>query len=181
MKSHTFSSEGIVLGRKNFGESDRIISILSKDRGRVALIAKGVRRLTSKKRGHLEVFSHIKFQAIATGGLSIISEVETVDDYKEIRKSLAKVSLAYYFVEVIGKSTNEEEKNDKLYKLISTYFSKLRNEKKLKTLRKDFIYDIVTCLGFWPDGKVMSDPDDILENIVEKKMYSRRIGKKVLE
>src|ERR1700690_946462 len=100
MQQHGFSSEGIVLGRRNFGEADRILSIYSKDRGRISLIAKGIRRPKSKKRGHLEIFSLVRFQAIASRGIDLMTEADITDDFKAIRLSLPKVSLAYYFMEV---------------------------------------------------------------------------------
>ena len=95
MKPHSYTSEGIVLARRNYGEADRILSVYSKDHGRIALMAKGIRRPKSRKRGHVEVFSHVKFQSISGRGIDLMTEAEIVDDFKEIRKSLKKVSLAY--------------------------------------------------------------------------------------
>src|SRR3990170_878312 len=105
MKLHSYSSEGIVLARRNYGEADRILSVYTKNHGRVSLMAKGIRRPKSRKRGHLEIFSHVRFQAATGRGIDLMTEVEVIDDFKEIRRSLKKVSLAYYFCEVIGKIT----------------------------------------------------------------------------
>ena len=63
MKPRSYTSEGIVLARRNYGEADRILVIYSKNFGRVSYMAKGVRRPKSRKRGHIEVFNYIKFQA----------------------------------------------------------------------------------------------------------------------
>ena len=89
MLPHSYSEEGIVLARKNYGEADRIVSIYSQNHGRISSIAKGVRKLSSRKRGHLEVFSHIRFQAVNGKGLDLMTEVETVENFGEIRKSLS--------------------------------------------------------------------------------------------
>ena len=79
MTPHSFTSEGFVLARRNFGEADRIIDIYSKDKGKISLIAKGIRRPKSRKRGHLEIFSKISFQAINGKGMGILTEAETID------------------------------------------------------------------------------------------------------
>jgi len=181
MKPHSYSGEGIVLGRKNYGEADRILSVYSKDHGRIALIAKGIRRPKSKKRGHLEVFSLVKFQANSGHGIDMITEVDIADDFKEIRKSLPKVSLAYYFMEVIGKITHESEKNEELFDLILENLNKLKTETKLKEMRLDFILKLLTTMGYWPYGQKLSNPDEALEEVIERQIYSERVGKRMLE
>jgi DNA repair protein RecO (recombination protein O) len=180
MKLRSYSSEGVVLGRKNYGEADRILSVYSKDHGRIALIAKGIRRPKSKKRGHLEIFSLVKFQASAGRGIDIMTEAEIVDDFKEIRKSLPKVSLAYYFVEVVGKITHEGERNDELYALILTSLGKLKTATKLKQLRFDFILNLLTAMGYWPRGQKLPNPDEALEEVIERQVYSERVGRRIL-
>jgi DNA repair protein RecO (recombination protein O) len=181
MKPHAYTSEGIILGRINYGETDRIVSIFSKDKGRISLMAKGVRRPKSRKRGHIEIFSKINFQAVSGRGLDIMTEAEIVDDFKIIRGSLKKVSLAYYFMEVIGKITHEGEGNLGVYELLAESLEKLKTAKLLKKLRLEFLQDLVVILGYWPEGKMLSDPDRELEEIIERQIYSKRVGKRMVE
>lgn len=181
MRLHTYSSEGIVLARRNYGEADRIISIYSKDRGRLAFLAKGIRRPKSKKRGHLEIFSLLKFSATNSSGINLLVEVEMMEDFEEIRKSLAKISLAYYFCEVVGKITHEEERNEELYQYLLSALYDLSNTKRLKDLKHEFIERVLILLGFWPEGKKMDDPNKILEEVTERQIASARVGKRMLE
>ena len=176
----TYSDEGIVLARRNFGEADRILSIYSKNHGRVSTIAKGIRKTTSKKRGHLEIFSHIKFQIADGRGIGILTEVETLNSYEITRKDLKKVSLAYFFTEVIGKITHEYERNDGIFELTLNYLEKLQFEDHLRSLRMNFIYELLTITGFWPKGKKLLNPDEKLEEVVERGINSIRVGRKVL-
>mgnify|MGYP001160517940 CR=1 FL=1 len=180
MKPRAYSSEGIVLARKNYGEADRIISVFSKDKGRIALIAKGVRRPKSRKRGHIEVFSKVNFQAVSGRGLDIMTEAEMIDDFKNIRLSMRRVSLAYYFMEVIGKITHEGEGNIGVYELLTDSLEKLKTVKLLKKLRLDFIRNLIILLGYWPENKTLTDPDEKLEEIIERQIYSERVGKRML-
>ncbi len=177
----TYSSEGFVIARRKFSEADRIIILFTKDLGKISLIAKGVRKLTSRKRGGLEVFNHIKFSAVSTKSLDILTEVQVVNPLDEIRSDLKKISLAYYFCEVIGRITRDEETHRKLFEILGDYFEKLKTSKKLKTLRLDFIHEVLVNIGFWPNDRKMQNPDLILENIIERKMNSFRVGKKMLQ
>ncbi len=181
MQLRTYSSEGIILARRNFGEADRIVSVYSKDRGRIALLAKGIRRPKSKKRGHLEIFSLVRFAASQSRGIDLLVEAEMKDDFKRIRTSLPKISLAYYFCEVVGKITHEGEKNEDLFELIISYLSKLKTAKKLKDLRHEFVNELLILLGFWPEGKYLPDPDKVLEEVIEREIASARVGKRMLE
>ena len=177
MKPHSYTSEGIVLARRNYGEADRILVVYSKLHGRVSLIAKGVRRLKSKKRGHIEVFNLINFQAISGRGLDIMTEADVINDFKDVRISLKKVSLAYYFMEVIGKITHEGEANTGIFNLLKEGLEALKTTKELKKLRLDFILKLLTQMGYWPHGKVLDNPDQELEKVIERNISSFRVGK----
>jgi len=179
VKPKTFSDEGIVLARRNYSEADRILSVLSKNHGRLSLIAKGVRKPSSKKRGHIEVFSKIRFQAVRGRGLDLITEAESLDNFSEVRHNLKKVALAYYFMEVVGRTTHENEKHIELYSLVCKYLELLKTEVKLRNLRNKFVIEILTTQGFWPKGKILLNPDAKLEEVTERKINSFRVGKKL--
>lgn len=179
MKPKNYSSEGIILAQKKYGEADRILVIFSKKYGKLSFIAKGVRKLKSKKRGSLEVFNHIVFSAAKGRNLDIITEVETKNSFERIRKNLKKASVSYFFVETVGRLTKDEEKNIELFNLLLNYLKKLTKTKKLKELRNKFTYDVLVLLGFWPKGKTLLDPDSKLEEITERKINSVRVGKKL--
>jgi len=181
MKFRTYSSEGIILSRKNYSEADRILIVLSKHFGKLSLIAKGIRKIKSKKRGHLEIFSRVKFSAVKTNGMGIITEVETINDFNKVRTNLNKISLAYYFCEVVNKITHEDGHASTVYGLLSMALGQLEQETELKKLRMKFIYDLLTNMGYWPIGKKLIEADIVLDDVIERKINSVRVGKKVLE
>lgn len=180
MKPKRYSSEGIVLARRSYGEADRILIVYTKDFGKISTIAKGVRKPKSRKRGSLEVFSRVKFLAAAGRNLNIITETQIIDSYSLVRKDLSKTSLAYFFMEAVGRTSHEDEPNVDVYNLLVKYLSKLKTAEKLRQLRLDFILALLTLLGFWPKGKTMDNPDNILEDVVEREMSTVRVGKKLL-
>lgn len=180
MKPRSYTSQGIVLARRNFGEADRILVMYTKNFGRISLIAKGIRRPKSRKRGHVEVFSLVNFQATVGRGLDLVTEAELVDDFSEIRSSLNKVSLAYYFAEVVGRITHEGEPNIELFDLILKYLNKLKETNRLKILRMDFLLKLLITLGYWPGGKKLPDPDKELERVIERQVFSKRVGKRMI-
>ena len=55
----TFRLDALILKHMDYGEADRIVVVFSKERGKVRAIAKGVRKLHSRKAGHLEPFTNV--------------------------------------------------------------------------------------------------------------------------
>jgi len=96
VKPRRYSSDAIILSRKNYGEADRFLTVYSKNFGKLRLLAKGVRRPKSKKRGHIEVFSQLKFSASKGKGIDLITEAETIASFEVIRKDLKKVTVGNY-------------------------------------------------------------------------------------
>jgi DNA repair protein RecO (recombination protein O) len=180
VRLHTFSSEAIILSRKNYSEADRVLVIFTKDHGKLTLLAKGVRKPKSRKRGHIEIFSHIKFSASVGHTWDFITEVQTLNSFDKVRHDLKKVAVGYYLMDVVNKLTHEEERSEELYLLTLKTFLELETSDKLGSLRKNFITEALTVLGFWPEGKEMSDPDKVLEEVVERKINSVRVAKKLL-
>jgi len=181
MRQRHFSSEGIVLSRRKYGEADRIITILSKDFGKIRLIAKGVRKPKSRKRGSLEVFSLIKFTFTVTNYLKILTEVETLKFFPKIRRSLKATALAYFYLEILDSLTADEQKSENLFNILLQSLLAIEvEEKNLRSKRLDFIRKVLIALGFWPNGKKMSNPDEVLEKIMERKPLSIRVGKRIL-
>ncbi|HLE48756.1 MAG TPA: DNA repair protein RecO [Patescibacteria group bacterium] len=176
----SYSSEALVLLRRNYSEADRILTVYSSGYGKLSLLAKGVRKLRSRKRSSVEVFTLIKFSASKSKGMDIMTEAQTVTSYQNVRSDLKKVAVAYFFCETLEKVMPPNEENNAIFQITKSYFEELGKSSKLKTLRYNFISDVLVQLGFWPFGKKIPDPDRVLEQVVEKKMNSRKVGKKLL-
>lgn len=181
MIQRSFSTEGIILSRKNYGEADRMLNVFTRHYGKIFLTAKGVRKLKSRKRGHIEIFSRLKFSYSKKDDFIIMTEAELIDSYEKIRLNLKKTALAYYFIEVISKIIRENEKHEDLYEILLKFLDDLKNTGKLKNLRYKFIEEILISLGYWPQGKELPDPDSVLERVLERQINSKRVGEKIFQ
>ena len=172
-------SEAVVLSSRPFSEADKLITVFSKDFGKLTLLARGVKRTKSRKRGALEVFNQIKFFAHKSKGLPVMTEVEVINNFTKVREVLKRVAVAYFLVEVVAQATREEEPNQDVYYLLVVSLDKLSNEKKLKELRSEFSIKLAERLGFIPEGQFVPNSDELIENIIERKLGSVRVGKKL--
>lgn len=176
----SFTTQGFILKKSNRSEADRVFTLFTKDLGKITAIGKGVRRLGSKKRGHLEVFSKIKVSISQSGDFYYISEATTLDNYIANKRSLNKVSLGYYFLELVDKLTQLNEADLKLYSLLEKYLSLLSDFENLKKLRSSFVKDVLIALGYWRDEFKILNVDNLVSDVVEKNINSLRVGKRIL-
>ena len=76
-----YRDEGVVLRAQKLGEADRIVTLLTRDHGRVRAVAKGVRRTSSRIGARLEPFSHVDVQFYTGRTLDGVTQVETIASY----------------------------------------------------------------------------------------------------
>lgn len=88
--SRTYKTEGIILKRINLGEADKIITLYSRHYGKIRCIAKGIRNITSRKGGNLELFNRVAIFLAKGKNLDIITEVQLLDSFSGFRQDLKK-------------------------------------------------------------------------------------------
>jgi len=79
----TYRDEAVVLRTHKLGEADRIITFLSRGRGKIRAVAKGVRRTSSKFGARLEPFSHVDLQFAEGRTLDVVTQVESLHAFGE--------------------------------------------------------------------------------------------------
>ncbi len=181
MSLMTYTSRGVVLFTRDIGEADRVVTIFSDKFGKKALLAKGVRKLSSRKRGHLKPFNCVTFTAVSGKSMDLITETTSLNEFGVIGTSLNKMTLAFYICEIVAKTTNEGEPNSEVFDHLMSTLSRIEASKKLKEVRLDFVVGLLEILGYIPKNEVFGDPFVLLENVIEKQVYSERVGKRVLQ
>jgi DNA repair protein RecO (recombination protein O) len=111
----TYRTEGIVLRGRDLGEADRILTLITPDRGKVRAVAKGVRKMTSKKAGHLEPFCRCALLLARGRDLDIVAQVETLEAFTHLRSALDLLGPAYYLAELVDTFAEEESESRALY------------------------------------------------------------------
>lgn len=99
---------GIVLTRTDFGEADRILTMLTPDNGKVRLLAKGVRKPTSKLAGGIELFSVSNITYLQSSGeLKKLVSSRLITHYGNIVRDIDRTMLAYALLKNLNRATEE--------------------------------------------------------------------------
>lgn len=122
-----YNTDAIVLRRSDFGEADRLLTVFTPRRGKLRLVAKGVRKTKSRKAGHIELFMHTTMQVAAGRNLDIITQADTVEAFRVLREDLDKISHAYYIAELIDKFTEEGDPAYPIFELLALTLARLND------------------------------------------------------
>lgn len=98
-----YRTEGIITHTRNYSESDKIIKILSKDKGMISAIAKGSRKTKSKLAGRIDIFCKNSFYLSKGKSLDLVSQADIVSNYYQLRSDYEKVTNASYVLSIINK------------------------------------------------------------------------------
>jgi DNA repair protein RecO (recombination protein O) len=118
----TFRTEAIILRRTNYGEADRILNLLTPERGKVSAIAKGVRKPKSKLAGGLELFATCDLTILrGKSDMGTVSSARLEKFYGDILKDYDHMQLAYELVRLINKATETVSEPEFYYLLRDSF------------------------------------------------------------
>ncbi|HDS30528.1 MAG TPA: DNA repair protein RecO, partial [Firmicutes bacterium] len=110
-----FITEGIVTGVRRYGEADRLITIFSRDRGKIGAIAKSSRKPKSTIRGASEAFVKARFELAEGKSLAIVRSAEIVDPHLQIRDNWRSLQFAGHVAEIVNKMSEDGVPDPDLY------------------------------------------------------------------
>ncbi len=176
----TYKTESFILRQRPFGETDRLLTVYSKHYGKIHCLAKGVRRLKSRKAGALELFNLSNLFFAKGKNLDLITEAVLVNNFSSWRRNLARVGVAFYFVELVDKLNAEEQPNRQVFDLLEESFSRLKDE-KLASLVQEFEKELLIVLGFGvPENRHRPGSlRDYIEEVIERPINTPRIVKQL--
>ena len=170
--------EGIVLKRQNIGEADRILTVLSKESGKIQVKAPGVRRMPSRRSPHIEPLNHSMFSLYTSSRafLPLVTEVQTLDSFSHIKTNLSSIGVAYYICELVNGLCPDGQENIDIFFNLKLTLSNLGNI-ETKLLVKNFERNLLEGLGFWTEAKLLEteEPYGVMERLLERKLKTTRI------
>jgi len=148
---HSLRVEAVVLRHLDYGEADRLLTLYARQLGKTRAIVKGARKLTSRKAGHLEPFTHVKLQLAAGRDLFIVSQADTVDAYLPLRENLILTGHASYVIELLDRFTYEEHlENPTLFRLLTETLARLASKSDPWLAIRYYEMRLLDELGFRP-------------------------------
>ncbi|MBC7264002.1 MAG: DNA repair protein RecO [Chloroflexi bacterium] len=153
-KPRLYRTEAIVLKRSDLGEADRLLTLYTPDMGKLRVVAKGVRKPTSRKSGHVELFSLTDLLIARGRNLDIVTQAEVIEPHRILREDLLRASYAHYVSELVDRFTGEEEENFPLYRLLSSTLDWVCTSGDLSLTVRYFELHLLELVGYRPQLQI---------------------------
>jgi DNA repair protein RecO (recombination protein O) len=150
-EQRSFRVEAVVLRHADWGEADRILTLYTRERGKVRAIAKGARKIRSRKAGHLEPFTRVTLQLAKGRDLLIVTQADTVEAYLPLGENLVKTGYASYVVELLDRFTYEDEsENYTIFSLLTEILGRIAAEADPWLAIRYYEVHLLDSLGYRP-------------------------------
>jgi DNA repair protein RecO (recombination protein O) len=150
--------EAVVLSRRNFREYDEMVSLYTKERGKVEILARGVKKIVSKNAPYLEPFSHIYAGVVPGKEIEHLTNVQSLSYFLHIRKDLQSSRSSYFVVDWLDHMLSPGQKDPALFHLLLSWLSFVDDSHFVSLgLLDAFMLKATSFFGFEPhlDGCVV--------------------------
>ncbi|MCS7178189.1 MAG: DNA repair protein RecO [Anaerolineae bacterium] len=153
-----YTTEAIIVRRRDQGEADRVLTLCT-PQGKRVVIARGARKPTSRKAGHLELFARVQMVlARSPTSWDVVSQAEALDLHAALRGDLVYGTYARYIAELYDRFVTEEEGGPALFDLLSRALDVLSQmaaegipSPALDLLVRAYEQRLLTLVGFRPE------------------------------
>ena len=152
-----YKTEGVILAQKNFSEADKLLTIYTRDYGKIICIAKSSRRPTSKKTGHIELGNWCKMFIARGRNLDLLQEVQIKRAFGIEKLPFEKANKIYHFLELIDYLAAPHQKNFEIFSLLVNFLKKIDNTDDFLLLSCTFKVKILSIFGFFSANNLKNE------------------------
>ncbi len=142
--------QGIVLRSYPFGDADRVVVLLSPNRGKIRTVAKGIRKTKSRFGGRLEPFTHVDLVLYEGRNLDTITQIAVIEPFPHLRGDLDAVIAAGTMVEAADAVAQEEETSIRLFLLLQRGLRTLESGLRGSDLITSYLLKLADVVGVAP-------------------------------
>lgn len=143
--------EAVILHHKDYSEADRFVSFFSRESGKIRGLAKGVRKMRSRKAAYLQPFMHSKLVLARGKTFWIITQADAIHQNLAIRDSLLKTGQAAYAMELVDRFSIEEEPSPTVFRLLVDTLKRINDLEDVFNTMRFFELRMLEHAGFRPN------------------------------
>ncbi len=144
------TDQGIVLRGYPFGESHRVVVMLSPNHGKLRTVARGVRKTKSRFGGRLEPLTHVEVVLYEGRNLDTITEVSVINAFGDLRNDLDRVLAAGTMIEIVDAVVQEDEPSQRMFLLLQRSLTILDHGPPHPDLVTAFLLKAADIIGVAP-------------------------------
>ena len=147
----TYKTDAIILSQRQFGETDKLITVFSKEHGKKTIIAKGILKSTSPLIYHLDNMNLARLVMSKGKNLDLVTQASVIESFEYIRNNYDLTVQGLYILELIDKFTIEHNNDTSLYNSIIATFSRINDNEPLLLNVRLFELNLLQSSGLMPE------------------------------
>jgi DNA repair protein RecO (recombination protein O) len=168
---HKLKTQGIVLKKKELLNLDNLITIFTKDLGKTVSVAKGIKKLNSRRAPHIQTGNLIDVGLYSKGDRYYLQESNIISGFSIIKKDAKKMSMIYYIFLVIDRLLPENEPEEDIYNATLNFLIDLSKTKKVENiLVEKYLNAVLRKLGYIQKDQDLEELNTFIEDLLGEKV-----------
>ena len=147
-----YRTKALVLKKKDRGEGDQLFTLYTQKFGKIEVLGRGIRKITSKLKSGVEIFYLSEVEFIQGKGYKTLTDAIVLEKFQDLRSSLAKLKTTYRAAETVDRFIKGEEKDERIWRILLEFFYSLDGQrvsiKEPKLLLFYFLWHFFVNLGY---------------------------------
>jgi DNA repair protein RecO (recombination protein O) len=148
----SYTTKAISLKAAAFAEADKLVTLFTRDQGKIKAVAKGARRIPSRLGGRVEPFTYGEYFLAQGRSLDIISQCQVLMTFQTLRESPEFLPGGLYLLRLVMQGTVEGQKYSALFDLLLASLLRLQNKEAVSKVITDFEVEFVKLEGLYREG-----------------------------
>lgn len=167
----TIKTEAFVLRRRNLPNQDLILHLFTKERGKLIVFAKGIKKITSRRLPHTQLGNLIKVVIHVRDNRFYLGESQLISAFSKIKEDEQKLPYFFFSIFLMDRLLPEQQKEDPVYREFLKFFIRLSKEEKFQmSSLTQWANKVMKLLGFAHEDKPYDELRAFIENIIEEKL-----------
>jgi DNA repair protein RecO (recombination protein O) len=149
-EAREYQTEAVVIKKIKLGEADRILTLYTRDHGKIEAVAKGIRRPKSKLAGHLELLTYTQIRLARGRNLDTVIGSQTIDTFLPLKNDLWLTSYGLYAADLVNQFNPQNSSNQPMFELLVETLRRLSQAQNSDLTLRYFEISLLDLSGYRP-------------------------------
>ena len=146
-----YKTQGIIVKKDDWKEADRFFTVYTKDFGKIKILGRGIRKISSKLKSGMETFYFSEIEFIQGETYKTLVDAILIDKFEKLRIDLKKTVIAYRILGIFDDLIQGQEKDEKVWNLLLGSLRDLNDQENYKIVYYRFFWNLLSLLGYTPN------------------------------
>ena len=150
-----YRAKGFVFSKENRSEADQLFKIYTQEFGRLEILARAIRKTSSKLRSGIDIFTLSDIEFIQGKAQKTLTDAVLLEKFVKTRKNLEKSEIMHRMANFLDSLIKEQEKDQRIYSLILEVFREMEKDAlidgQILLLYYYFFWNLVSFAGYQPE------------------------------